>query len=114
MNNSAAKLASCRHESANDAKDERFRSNIWMFRRAFSVAILILMFAVAADAAPLYSDFFTAANPQHFSLTMFAAGMGAESKYVATHEGFELEQTLTPYVSAVGRVAGYQGYQGDG
>ena len=45
---------------------------------------------------------------------MFASGIGAESKYAATHEGFELEQTLTPYVRLVGRISGYQIYQGDG
>jgi len=85
-----------------------------MTRSAILLAVLILIRAAAADAAALYSDFFTGANPQHLSLTIFAVGIGAESKYAATNEGFELEQTLTPYVSLVGRVSGYQGYQGDG
>jgi hypothetical protein len=84
-----------------------------MLRRAFLIAGFILMQFAMARAAP-YSDFFTAANPQHLSLTTFAAAIGCESRYAATHEGFELEQTLTPYVGLVGRVAGYQGYQGDG
>jgi hypothetical protein len=85
-----------------------------MTRRAIFIAILIFVHAITANAGAPYSDFFTAANPQHLSLTMFLAGIGAESKYAATHEGFELEQTFTPYISAVGRVAGYQIYQGDG
>jgi len=85
-----------------------------MMRRAIFIAILIFAHAATANAAAPYSDFFTAANPPHLGLTMFLAGIGAESKYAATHEGFELEQTLTPYVGLVGRVAGYQGYQGDG
>lgn len=75
---------------------------------------LILMCAATAHAALPYSDFFTEANPQHFGLTIFTSGIGAESKYAVTHEGFELEQTLTPYLSVVGRVSGYQIYTGDG
>jgi hypothetical protein len=85
-----------------------------MTRGAIFIAILIFAHIAMANAAAPYSDFFTAANPPHLGLTMFLAGIGAESKYAATHEGFELEQTLTPYVGLVGRVAGYQGYQGDG
>jgi len=83
-------------------------------RRAILIAVIIILQAAMANGAPPYPDFFTAANPAHLSLTIFLAGIGAESRYAATHEGFELEQTLTPYVSVVGRVAGYQGYQGDG
>ena len=80
------------------------------------VAILFALIAVrdsTADAFP-YSDFFTPANPQRLSLTLFASGIGAESKYAATHEGFQLEQTLNPYIGVVGRISGYQNYQGSG
>lgn len=80
------------------------------------VAILLTLLGVqssSADAWP-YSDFFTTANPQHLSLTLFASGIGAESLYAASHEGFQLEQTLNPYVGVVGRVAGYQIYEGGG
>jgi len=84
-----------------------------MTRRVLILVILVLMPTVTASAAP-YSDFFTAANPQHFSLTTFASGIAAASKYTATHEGSELEQTLTPYIGLVGRISGYQVYQGDG
>jgi hypothetical protein len=84
-----------------------------MPRYAILIVLLMLKIAATADAAP-YSDFFTGANPQHLGVTMFASGIAAESKYTATHEGFELEQTLTPYVSLVGRVSGYQIYEGDG
>ena len=83
----------------------------------FTIAIVFLipMRAATARAQTLpYSDFFTSANPQHLSMTMFVADIGAESRYAATHEGFELEQTLTPYVSLVSRVSGYQIYTGDG
>jgi hypothetical protein len=74
---------------------------------------LIAMRGSTARAFP-YSDFFTPANPQHLSLTLFASSIGAESLYAATHEGFQLEQTLNPYIGVVGRVSGYQIYQGDG
>jgi len=93
----------------------------WLFlvrsRLLLSVAVTLSAIAVShahgASALP-YSDFFTAANPQHFSLTIFVSGIGADNAYVATHEGFELEQTLTPYIGLVGRVAGYQIYQSAG
>jgi len=86
-------------------------------RQLLLVAVLLPATAAspthAASALP-YSDFFTAANPQHFSLTLFISGIGAENEYIATHEGFELEQTLTPYIGLVARVVGYQIYQSAG
>jgi hypothetical protein len=91
-----------------------------MLHRATSLAMVLLIQAVAlmppgiAHAEGAYSDFFTAANPQQLNVTMFAAGIAAESKYTATHEGFELEQTVTPYLGLVARASAYQGYQGDG
>jgi hypothetical protein len=80
------------------------------------VAMLSALIATRASAAPAfpYSDFFTLANPQHLSLTLFASAIGNESRYAATHEGFQLEQTLNPYIGVVGRVSGYQIYQGAG
>src|SRR5260370_11228277 len=90
-----------------------------MRSRALTKTIVAILFALiaargsTADAFP-YSDFFTPANPQHLSLTLFASGIGAESRYAATHEGFQLEQTLNPYLGVVGRVSGYQIYQGAG
>jgi hypothetical protein len=77
------------------------------------LSILIATRAITARAIP-YSDFFTPANPQHLGLTLFASAIGNESRYAATHEGFELEQTLNPYIGVVGRVSGYQIYQGAG
>ena len=91
----------------------------FMRPRALVKAIIATMFAIlstrasTASALP-YSDFFTPANPQHLSLTLFASAIGNESKYAATHEGFQLEQTLNPYIGVVGRVSGYQIYQGAG
>jgi hypothetical protein len=87
--------------------------------RASAKTIIAILFAIlstrasTAGALP-YSDFFTPASPEHLSLTLFASGIGNESKYAATHEGFQLEQTLNPYIGVVGRVSGYQIYQGAG
>ncbi len=80
------------------------------------IAILSALIATRASMAGAlpYSDFFTPANPQHLSLTLFASAIGNESRYAATHEGFQLEQTLNPYIGVVGRVSGFQIYQGDG
>ena len=77
------------------------------------LSVLIAARATSARALP-YSDFFTPANPQHLSLTLFASAIGNESLYAATHEGFQLEQTLNPYIGVVGRISGYQIYQGAG
>jgi len=80
------------------------------------IAILLARIATQTSTALAfpYADFFTPANPQHLSITLFASGIGAESRYAATHEGFQLEQTLNPYIGMVGRVSGYQIYQGSG
>lgn len=81
-----------------------------------TIAILFALIAIRSSAARAfpYSDFLTPANPQHLSLTLFASAIGNESRYAATHEGFQLEQTLNPYVGVIGRVSGYQIYQGAG
>jgi hypothetical protein len=81
--------------------------------------ILAMLFALVAGQASTghafpYADFFTPADPPHLGLTLFASAIGAESRYAATHEGFQLEQTLNPYLGVVGRVSGYQVYQGLG
>ena len=51
------------------------------------LSVLIAARATSVRALP-YSDFFTPANPQHLSLTLFASAIGNESLYAATHEGF--------------------------
>jgi hypothetical protein len=81
---------------------------------ALATILAVIIVRAAPAAAMPYADFFSAADPQHFSLTLFTAGIGAESLYAATHEGFQLEQTITPYINVVGRVAGYQNYAGGG
>ena len=57
----------------------RSRANAKPIVATTIVAILFALIAVrdsTAEAFP-YSDFFTPANPQHLSLTLFASGIGA-------------------------------------
>src|SRR5271165_4042827 len=108
-----------RPDTINDARQMGRALPCSMRARALVKAIIATTFAVLSTRASTagafpYSDFFTPANPQHLSLTLFASGIGNESKYAATHEGFQLEQTLNPYIGVVGRVSGYQIYQGAG
>jgi hypothetical protein len=58
-------------------------------------------------------DFFALQRPGHLGLTAFASGFGSDT-YATTGAGFQLEQSLTRYVGVVGRVAGFQVYQGKG
>jgi hypothetical protein len=83
------------------------------FKAVAAIAIALAGMSVDANAFP-YSDFFQAANPERFGLTIFTAGFGSENKYGASHEGLEFEQSLTPYIGAVGRLATYQIWQGSG
>jgi hypothetical protein len=59
------------------------------------------------------SQIFTLENPGHFTLRLILVGYGAE-KYGTTHEGLEINQTVTPVISVVGRVSAYQIYKGTG
>ena len=78
-----------------------------------ALAALLLIPAPRAHAAP-YDDFFTLNPAPQLGINLFDSSIGNESLYAATHEGFELEQTLTPYLGLVGRVAAYQIYAGGG
>jgi hypothetical protein len=76
------------------------------------LAILLLGNSGGAAAQDL-TQFFDLANPPRFDLRLFASGYGAE-KYGTTHEGFEFSQTVTGALGMVGRISGYQIYQGTG
>ena len=60
----------------------------------------------------LYPGFFEPANPQVLDAILFGGGFGSQD-YGAVQEGFQLEQTVTPYIGVVGRVTGYQLWIGD-
>jgi hypothetical protein len=83
-------------------------------RRRFLAAVVFLLFVFTANAhADGGPGFFELQQPGHLSLTAFGSGFGADT-YATTHAGFQLQQTITHYVAAVGRVTTYQVYQGEG
>jgi hypothetical protein len=65
-----------------------------------------------AQFQDLYPGFFGPANPQVLDAILFGGGFGSQ-EYGAAQEGFQLQQTITPYFGAVGRITGYQLWIGD-
>ena len=65
-----------------------------------------------AQLENLYPGFFQPASPQILDATLFGGGFGSQD-YGAVQEGFQLQQTITPYIGLVGRVTGYQMWIGD-
>jgi hypothetical protein len=72
-----------------------------------------LSLLVIPGPASAISGFFQPADPQHVTFTLFASGYGSD-KYGTTHEGFEIEQTITNQLGIVGRAVAYHVYQGTG
>ena len=87
-----------------------FRLRIEFPVTAACALILLLVFPRSSGAV---SDFLAPADPEHVSLTLFASGYGSD-KYGTTHEGLEIEQTITNQLAVVGRALAYQVYQGTG
>lgn len=81
--------------------------------RSFALAIIFSMVAFAIDASADDVGVFTIQHPGRLSLTLFGSGFGADT-YATTQAGFQLEQSISHYVAAVGRVTAYQVYQGEG
>jgi hypothetical protein len=88
----------------------------------FPILIAILSIAALGTAraqtapqtvVPAYADFFTVQRPGELSVSLFGGGFRSD-KYATTQQGFELEQSITPYIGAVGRVTGYELYVGQG
>jgi hypothetical protein len=77
------------------------------------VLVLVVVECGGAAHAQGSFQFLQLEDPGRLSLRLFGVGYGAE-KYGTTHEGFELDQTITSAVSIVGRVAAYQVYHGTG
>ncbi len=78
------------------------------------VFLIWISFPVVAEAQlqNLYPGFFRLANPETFDLEAFGGGFGSES-YGTLQEGVEIDQTITPYFSVVGRATGYQVWIGN-
>src|SRR5690348_11878501 len=60
----------------------------------------------------LYPGFFNLQKPEVLDAVLYGGGFGSP-KYGAIQEGFQLEQSVTPYFGIVGRVTGYQLWVGD-
>ncbi|MGO9606366.1 MAG: hypothetical protein ACLQAT_23745 [Candidatus Binataceae bacterium] len=88
-------------------------------RLAFLAAAILGIATAAAPARAqgffddLYPGFFTLQKPGTLNLTGFAGGYGSNT-YGTIQEGFQFEQSLTPYIGAVGRVTGYELFEGGG
>src|SRR5271167_4100528 len=67
----------------------------------------------SAMSTPSYPGFFSLANPGRFDLIAFGGGFGS-NKYATVQEGFQGEQTLTRYLGLVGRITGYELWEGEG
>ena len=86
------------------------------------IAILSILIAALGTAraqtapqtvVPAYADFFTIQRPGELSVNLFGGGFGSDT-YGTTDQGIEFNQSITPYIGAVGRVTGYQLYVGSG
>src|ERR1039458_7282409 len=73
--------------------------------------VLVCVLGCAGNARAqlenLYPGFFEPASPQVLDAVLFGGGFGSQD-YGAVQEGFQLQQTITPYIGIVGRVTGYQ------
>lgn len=65
-----------------------------------------------AQFQDLYPGFFQLAKPGVLDAFMFGGAFGSP-KYGVVQEGFQAEQTITPYVGFVTRMTGYQVWVGD-
>lgn len=76
------------------------------------VCVLSWASTARAQLQNLYPGFFEPANPQVLDAILFGGAFGSQ-EYGAIQEGFQLQQTVTPYVGIVGRIIGYQLWIGD-
>ncbi len=77
------------------------------------LVVALILGRASRTAAQDLTQLLEPADPSRLSLRLFSSGYGAD-KYGTTHEGFEIDQTLTGALSVVGRVSAYQIYQGTG
>ncbi|MGO9060953.1 MAG: hypothetical protein ACLQU2_26755 [Candidatus Binataceae bacterium] len=92
-------------------------NSLWTRPCVGAVKLLILiwiLFPVAGASAQLqnlYPNFFQL-KPDVLDVVAFGGGFGSE-KYGSIQEGVQLDQRITRYIGAVGRVTGYQLWIGD-
>ena len=86
----------------------------WLSRFAPSIALVLAasILAVArVAAADMWTDFVTPADPMHLTATTFGAAYGSPA-YGTSHQGLELEQSLTRRLGILARMTAYQIYHG--
>lgn len=82
---------------------------------AAAIGLLSSLGAVSpahAQLSGLYPGFMTIVHPSHLDVTLFGGGFGSD-KYGVIQEGFQVEQSVTPYLGVFGRATGYQLFVGD-
>ena len=88
-----------------------------VFQFSRSCVILLMLTAFSVFGSPLSVRADSALFPQitfdQLGLAVFSSGYGSE-KYGSTHEGFEVQQSVTNQMSLVARAIAYQIYQGTG
>jgi hypothetical protein len=74
-----------------------------------AIALTIVLTGRNANAqlASLYPDFWSLETPGNLQATLFGGGYVSEH-YGTTQEGFQLEQSITPYIGLFGRATAYQ------
>jgi hypothetical protein len=90
------------------------RSASWAIGLGAAVGALIALEASGASAQlrPI-TDYFALETPGHFGATLLGSGFGSD-QFGGSHEGVELEQTVTRTIGVVGRMMAYQVYNGNG
>ena len=76
---------------------------------AIALAIVLIGRNANAQLASLCPDFWNLETPGNLQATLFGGGY-ASDHYGATQEGFQLEQSITPYIGVFGRATAYQLY----
>jgi len=94
--------------------DQRSNARILVIVGALATLIVVLASPPPARAqlSNLYPGFFSY-NSHEISLVLFGGGYISDQVGV-TQEGFQLEQTITPYLGVFGRATGYQLFVGNG
>lgn len=81
---------------------------------ALALSLAILAAGTAhAQLSSFYPDFFSLKQQGTFQLVLYGGGYISDQSGV-TQEGFQIEQSLTPYIGVFGRATGYQLYVGEG
>jgi hypothetical protein len=74
---------------------------------AIALAVVLTGRDANAELASLYPNFWSLETPGDLQATLFGGGYASEH-YATTQEGFQLEQSITPYIGLFGRATAYQ------